>query len=192
MPTRTATRRQLLQHLGVGAWALAEGCAWAQGAAEPSPGFVVQRLRAQRVAPLAWTDLHGQRWSLGALRGRAVLLNLWASWCAPCREEMPTLQALQSQVGAQRLQVLLFNHREPAARVGAFVAQQGWSLPVVADEPGAMARHWGVRIFPSSVLIDARGREVALVVGAVDWMAQQDAAWMRDWLGPSAPARSAP
>lgn len=181
-------RRTLLPLLAAAA---VPPCAVAAAPDASPPGFLVRRLSRRVAAPQSWQDLQGRIWSLAALRGRAVLLNLWASWCAPCREEMPALHALQAQLGPQRLQVLLLNHREPRAKVGAFVDQQGWQLPVVVDEAGAMAQRWGVRIFPSSVLINARGQEVALLIGAVDWMAQLDAPWMRDWLGPSALGASA-
>lgn len=162
------------------ALACAAAPAWAGGT--DGAGFEVRRLRRAQVT--AWTaaDLHSQPWNQDTLRGRAVLLNFWASWCAPCREEMPTLHALQTQVGARRLQVLLVNYREPLARVRSFVEQQQWQLPVLTDPAGAWARQWGVSIFPSSVLIDAQGRAYAVVVGAVDWIAQADTPWMREWL----------
>lgn len=178
--TTPLSRRTSLQALALGAASAFGGAnGWAL---EGAPGFLVQSLAGTAAQTWRWRDLQGQTWEAPALRGRAVLLNFWASWCAPCREEMPTLHALQQQLGAARAQVLLLNYRESLARVASFVAQSQWTLPVIADPEGAVARHWGVRIFPSSVLIDAHGQPVARVVGAVDWGAQREAPWMQRWL----------
>lgn len=170
------TRRQALQALAL----LSGAPAWV--CAQESPGFVVRPLQRVRAPGWTATDLQGHTWSPRALQGRAVLLNFWASWCAPCREEMPALQALQAQLGERNVQVLLVNYRESQERARSFVEQQQWQLPVLTDTSGAWAKQWGIGIFPSSVLIDAKGRASALVVGAVDWPAYAHAPWMRAWL----------
>lgn len=145
-------------------------------------GFVVQTWQGPKPPDNALRDLQGRTWRLSDMRGKAVLLNFWASWCEPCRAEMPSLQALQ-QAHSQGLVVLAINYREAAPAVEVFVQRQGWTLPVVTDPDGALARRWGIGIFPSSVLIDARGRVQAVVRGEVDWQAQKGAAWMQRWLG---------
>lgn len=145
-------------------------------------GFVVQAWHGALVPGNAMRDLQGRTWRLSDLRGKVVLLNFWASWCEPCRAEMPSLQALQ-QAHSQNLVVLAINYREAAPTVEVFVQRQGWTLPVVTDPDGVLARRWGIGIFPSSVLIDAHGRVQAVVRGEVDWQAQQQAPWMQRWLG---------
>lgn len=145
-------------------------------------GFVVEAWRKASVPDSPLRDLQGRSWRLADLRGRAVLLNFWASWCEPCRAEMPSLQALQ-QAHPQGLVVLAINYKEAVPTVATFVQRQGWTLPIVTDPEGALARRWGVGIFPSSVLIDARGRVQAVVRGEVDWQAQQAAPWMQRWMG---------
>lgn len=149
----------------------------------PEEGFAVQAWRSGASIPDSpLRDLQGRTWRLSELRGRAVLLNFWASWCEPCRAEMPSLQALQ-QAHPQSLVVLAVNYREPTPAVELFVQRQGWTLPIVTDPDGGLARRWGIGIFPSSVLIDARGRVQAVVRGEVDWLAQRQAPWMQRWLG---------
>lgn len=124
----------------------------------------------------AMVDLNGQAWRLADLRGKAVLINFWASWCEPCRAEMPSLQALAQSQGADKLVVLAVNYKEPPARVAQFVQRTGLALPVVADQQGTLAQQWGVTIFPSTVLIGSDGRVRAVVRGEVDWGSAEAAA----------------
>ena len=117
----------------------------------------------------AMVDLNGQTWRLADLRGKAVLINFWASWCEPCRAEMPSLQALAQSQGPDKLVVLAVNYKEPPARIAQFVQRTGLTLPVVADPHGTLAQQWGVTVFPSTVLIGSDGRVRAVVRGEVDW-----------------------
>jgi thiol-disulfide isomerase/thioredoxin len=134
----------------------AEITRWPQGA--PVPGMQA-------------TDLDGRLWNLAELRGKAVLLNFWATWCEPCREEMPGLQALVPAYGADRVAVLALNFKEPVSRVARFVQNTGLDLPVLLDPSGDMARAWAVRIFPTTILIAADGRPRWRVRGELDWAA---------------------
>ena len=118
---------------------------------------------------LAATDLQGQHWDWASLKGRVVLINFWASWCEPCLAEMPSLQQLARQQGPERLVVLAVNFKEPEARVQRFVQQTGLDLPVLADPAGELARAWGVKVFPSTVLVGADGRVRGVLRGELDW-----------------------
>ena len=156
-------RRRFLQLLGTSA----SPAVLAQGA---EAGYEVSDWPAQQKAPpLDLPDLDGRRWRLGELRGRAVLLNFWASWCEPCRAEMPTLQQLAEVYGPDKLAVLAVNFKETAARAGQFVRSTGLQLPVLLDARGETARDWGVRVFPSTLLVDADGQPRQRVRGEVDW-----------------------
>lgn len=133
-------------------------------------GYELVPWRAHQPMPqLTGSDLNGQAWRLADLRGKAVLINFWASWCEPCRAEMPALQALAQRHGPDRLRVLAVNFKESAATAQQFAARTGLSLPVLLDPQGAVARQWGVRIFPSTVLIGADGRVHGVVRGELDW-----------------------
>ncbi|MFZ3127359.1 MAG: TlpA disulfide reductase family protein [Rhodoferax sp.] len=145
----------LLALLGSGAWA---------------QGFDVQPWPPRMPVPaLQASDLTGKVWRLADLRGKAVLINFWASWCEPCRAEMPSLQALAQRQGAQKLVVLAVNFKESATTATQFAQRSGLTLPVLLDPQGAIARQWGVRIFPSTVLIGSDGRVRAVVRGGLDW-----------------------
>lgn len=103
------------------------------------------------------------------LRGRAVLINFWASWCEPCRAEMPTLQQIADFYGPEKLLVLAVNFKEHLTRAIQFAASTGLSLPVLLDPQGQAARAWGVKVFPTTVLVDRQGRPRQRVQGEVDW-----------------------
>jgi thiol-disulfide isomerase/thioredoxin len=125
--------------------------------------------------PLELLRPDGTPFGLGDLRGRAVLVNFWATWCEPCVAEMPALEALRSQL-APRLEVLGVNFKEGPARIEAFVARSGVRFPIVRDTDGAVAAAWEARVFPSSFLVQRDGRVALKVVGEADWTS---AAWLR-------------
>lgn len=114
-------------------------------------------------------DTTGKTWRLADLKGRAVLINFWASWCEPCRAEMPTLQQIADLYGPEKLLVLALNFKEHPNRAIQFAATTGLSLPVLLDPQGQTARAWGVKVFPTTVLIDRQGRPRQRVQGEVDW-----------------------
>ena len=114
---------------------------------------------SQSVAPdLELIGLDGARVSLEDLRGKVVLLNFWATWCPPCKAEMPDLEALQREYGAaQDFVVLGVNFEEAAAPVETFVHERGLSFPILLDPHGKAADSLGVRGLPASFIIDRAG-----------------------------------
>ena len=122
-------------------------------------------------ATSGWTliDTTGKSWSVNDTAGRAVLINFWASWCQPCRAEMPSLQQLADQHGSDKLLVLAVNFKEPASRALQFASQAGIRLPVLLDIDGKAARAWGVNIFPTTLTIDSRGKPRRRIRGELDW-----------------------
>ncbi len=145
--------------------------AWAQ--------FDKQAWPAKTASPaLNLQDLQGRMWTSAALKGRVVVLNFWATWCAPCKEEMPTLQDLHDS--PQPPVVIAVNVKEPKSRVQAFLNQRNLSLPVVLDERGDLARQWGVRVYPTTVLIAPDGQARWRVLGDLDWDGLQAEAWIKD------------
>jgi thiol-disulfide isomerase/thioredoxin len=119
------------------------------------------------------TDLQGKTWRAGDLRGRAVLLNFWASWCEPCRAEMPSLQTAADLYGPDKLLVLAVNFKETHARAQRFVQTTGVRLPVLLDADGQLARQWGVKVFPTTLLVNSRGQARQRVRGEVDWSGRE-------------------
>ena len=101
--------------------------------------------------------------SIGAMRGRVVLLDFWATWCAPCRVAIPKLDALQARFGAQGLSVLGVS-TEDAQDVATFTQHMGMRYGIAADKHGATTRSYGVASLPTLIVIDKRGvvRDVAI------------------------------
>lgn len=137
---------------------------------------VLQWPASKRVPANLGTDLQGKPLYLSALRGKAVVINFWASWCEPCITEMPSLQTLAQRHGPDALVVFAVNFKEAAPTVERFVQRNAIALPVLLDPQGDTARAWGVSVFPTSVLIGADGRVKAVVRGALDYAGPQAAA----------------
>ncbi|MCA6217171.1 TlpA family protein disulfide reductase [Ideonella sp. B7] len=113
--------------------------------------------------------LDGGRWTLASARGEAVLLHFWATWCEPCREELPRLAAMAERERAHGLQLMAVDYREPASTVRGFLKPLGLTLPVALDDDGAAAKAFEARVFPCTVGIDRQGRARFQLMGAVDW-----------------------
>jgi thiol-disulfide isomerase/thioredoxin len=119
-------------------------------------------------------------------RGRAVVLNFWATWCAPCVREMPSLDRLQAEVSGEGIEVLtLSEDRGGAPVIKRFYKKLGIrNLPVLVDKRGEVLRKLRVRGLPTTLLIDARGNEVGRVVGPTEWDSPEALALVRGCLGP--------
>ena len=162
----STARRRFLAQLAVLATVAGAPSAWAKD-------FEFSRWPAGEPVPsLQGTDLTGRAWRLANLRGRAVLLNFWASWCPPCRAEMPSLQDMAAFYGSDKIVVLAVNFKESRTTAARFARASAMTLPVLLDPDGDIARQWGVHVFPTTVLINAAGRPSGVVQGEVDWTGQ--------------------
>lgn len=116
-------------------------------------------------------DRDGNELNLEDYRGKALLVNFWATWCAPCREEMPSLDRLQAHMGGDDFQVLtIAAGPNPMAQIDKFYNEVGLEhLPVLTDARQRFASSMGVLGLPVTVLIDREGRESARLIGDADW-----------------------
>ena len=120
----------------------------------------------QGLAPdFSLNDLNGQRVTLSRYRGKPVMLNFWASWCGPCRIEIPEVQSLYEAHSSESAVILAVNFGEPAATVRAFVQENKLSFRVLTDEDSTIGRLYRVRGIPTTVFIDKQGRIVETHVG---------------------------
>ncbi len=114
--------------------------------------------------PLPTAVLQGPKQTLAGLRGEPALVNFWASWCDPCREEAPQLRRLQRSLhGAGRLVGVDYTDKRENGR--AFVARYGWTFPVLEDPDGVYGARFGFSGLPTTVVLDARGRVVETLRG---------------------------
>ena len=111
----------------------------------------------------------GHAVSLESLRGRVVLLNVWATWCLECRAELPVFEQLHRDYASRGLTVLALNFREEPATVRRYARELGLTLPLVRDPAGAIARSYGVVGLPTTFLIGRDGRAVARAIGPRKW-----------------------
>jgi len=123
------------------------------------------------VPQVVFRDIDGRQTTLTQFRGRYVLLNLWAPWCAPCVRELPALARLQSALPHDRLRVVAVDvGRDTAADAKGFLAQHGSAaLATYVDSKLALLRAFGAFGLPLSILIDPRGREVGRALGPATW-----------------------
>lgn len=114
-------------------------------------------------------DLAGQKHDLKDLRGKVVVLNFWATWCEPCREEMPSLQRLRAKMGGKPLEVLTVNYGEWPQRIEPFLKRGRIDLPVLLDTQKEAARAWSAGGLPITFIIDRKGDVRYWVFGERDW-----------------------
>jgi peroxiredoxin len=177
------TRGQMLElSAGVVLLGAAVGGAayWQRAAPAPGPDtFPVSRPAEPIDAwDLELPDLTGQTVRIRDLRGQVVLLNFWATWCAPCRDEMPALEVLARELGPRGLAVLGVNYKESRRQVQAFVREQKLSFPVLLDEAGEVAKRYQVFALPVTVLVNRQGKVAGTVLGMRDWVAPDARAYL--------------
>ena len=147
-----------------------------------TPRYSIDRSHAGEAMPGATVKGADDRpASLAALRGKPVLLNLWATWCAPCVEELPTLNRLATDVGAGGHVIALSQDiGDDPAPMRAFLKQRGWEQIAAWHDPdNAVGLHYGGSL-PTTILFDAQGKEVARVIGALDWYGDDAKAVLRE------------
>ncbi len=125
-----------------------------------------------RGAPQIPFDYNGRSVALDDFKGRAVLVNFWATWCAPCLKELPSLDSLQGRLGGRRFEVVAIaaDPRGPETAQAFLDRLEIKNLKLYADPRLAMATSiGGADVLPVSILYDAKGREVGRLVGEADW-----------------------
>jgi thiol-disulfide isomerase/thioredoxin len=132
-----------------------------------NPGGEQPEARPGRLAPdFALRGLDSAALRLSDLRGRPVLINFWATWCGPCRAEMPEIEAASRALQGSGLVVVAVNVQESADKVQEWVSRFGLSFPVVLDDTGGVTRAYrATSALPTSVFVDASGRVAIVHVG---------------------------
>lgn len=104
---------------------------------------------------------------LSDLEGEVIMLNFWATWCPPCRAEMPTIQNAYETYSDQGFKVLAINNGEGAGTINSFLETHGLTFPVAMDQSSRISRTFGIRNFPTSVFIDEDGNVLAQHTGMI-------------------------
>ena len=160
-------RRELMILTGAAA-AMQAGLSHAEGIKRPRP-------KGQATPTL---ELPG--FKLADLHGKVVLLNFWASWCPPCRDELPSLELLEAALEKDGFKVVALNYRETDAALKRFLDTMPSSLSIYRDAEGSAARAFGAKVFPTSVLIDREGHARFSVVGEMEWNRDPAKGWITE------------
>ena len=115
----------------------------------------------------------GKLHRLADYRGKVVLLNFWATWCAPCREEMPSMQALGESLEGRPFAVLAVNVGEGARAARDFGEKMALRFPILLDSDMTTTRAWSARVLPASYVIGPDGKVAYSYLGAINWNAPQ-------------------
>jgi len=119
--------------------------------------------------PLALRDADGKEHKLADYRGKVVVLNFWATWCEPCREEMPSMQRLQDKLAGKPFAILAVDFGEGPPRIREFLAKVPVRFTILLDRNLSAAGAWNVKVLPTSLVVDANQRIRYSVVGDVKW-----------------------
>lgn len=140
-------------------------------------GFAAADLRAADLKP--WTggptpslelrDLDNRVHRLADYRGKVVLINFWATWCGPCRDEMPSIQELKRKLAGRPFVVLAVNLDEPESRIKRFLTEHKIDLTVLLDPERRVSRIWDARILPVSFVVGQDGRIRYSLIGEINW-----------------------
>jgi thiol-disulfide isomerase/thioredoxin len=152
-------------------------------AGDPFSALGVTRMPGS--APAAAFDLKalgGASLSSQELTGKVVLLNFWATWCGPCKEEMPSLARLQSHFDPGEVRVVTVTTDRYPQGIKQFLDQLGINLPVLFDEDEEVSRRFMVRGLPTTVLIGQDGRAIGRAVGPRSWDSRESVALVREVL----------
>jgi len=126
---------------------------------KPAPDFTLQ-------------TVDGRSITLSSLRGKVVLVNFWATWCPPCREEMPSMEEMYRNYAPGGLELLAINVEENGPQVlPDFLKAHPHTFPVLMDTAAKVQNSYGVFQFPETYIVDRNGIIVDKVIGAIDWTA---------------------
>jgi thiol-disulfide isomerase/thioredoxin len=160
--------------------------------ASASPPAVLDKMQLTEGTPLApavtFYDAEGKALSLNDFRGRYVLVNLWATWCGPCINELPSLIRLQAELPQDRITVLPLDlERHDAQKVREFLERTRIEgLPIYIDRDFSAMRGFAANELPLTILIDAEGNEIARAAGEQQWDHADSVAFLKAISAPSA------
>ena len=129
----------------------------------------------------ALSDLSGHKVRLSDLKGKVVLVNFWATWCPPCREEVPSMANLNRLMAGKPFQMLAISiDQEGKQAIEAFFSRAGVTLPALLDSNGAIGKLYGITGVPETFIVDRKGVIMKKVVGGLDWSAPEVVAFLND------------
>ena len=123
--------------------------------------------------PLELSDLQGNKHRLADYRGKVVLVNFWATWCVPCRDEMPSIERLRASLEGWPFAVLAVNLAEPESRIHKFLEAVPLRFPVLLDRDTKTTRAWQAKLLPATYIVGPDGAIRYRHLGELDWSKPQ-------------------
>ncbi|HEY8251756.1 MAG TPA: TlpA disulfide reductase family protein [Burkholderiales bacterium] len=137
--------------------------------ATPALAQVLKPWSGGATPPLALSDLEGTKHRLADYRGKVVLVNFWATWCVPCRDEMPSIERLRASLEGKPFVVLAVNLAEPESRIRKFLEAVPVRFPVLLDRDTQASKAWQARLLPVTYIVGPDGAVRYRYVGELDW-----------------------
>jgi peroxiredoxin len=134
-----------------------------------APAQPLKEWKGGAAPALELEDVDGKMHRLADYRGKVVLVNFWATWCEPCREEMPSMEALRAGLQGRPFVVLAVNVGEGARAARGFGDKMSLRFPLLLDRDTKTTRAWGARVLPASFVVGPDGRIRYSYLGAIDW-----------------------
>ena len=165
-------RRVILLGLLALAWLLGEGATHAAG---PDLGPLLDAMgilppvKETEAPDFTLRDLAGRPRRLAEFRGQVVLINFWATWCLPCRAEMPAMERLYQEMKSDGFTILAVNFAETAQQVEPFVKEHRLTFPILLDQEGQVSRLYRAFSLPTTYVLDRHGAIVGRAIGAREW-----------------------
>ncbi|MDR1863046.1 MAG: TlpA family protein disulfide reductase [Treponema sp.] len=128
-------------------------------------------LSGEKIDPIDFTLplLNGTSQKLSDLKGKVVFLNFWATWCPPCRQEMPSIESLYQRFKSQGLEILAVDCQEESRDVSAFMRRNRFSFSAALDESGEVSNYYGITAIPTTYIVDRSGKIILKVAGSLNW-----------------------
>ena len=136
---------------------------------DASPAATLTKWTGGKLPAFKLADADGRELATADWRGKTVVVNFWATWCEPCREEMPSLDWLRKRLAGKPFEVVAVNVGEAPERVARFTRDTPVSFPILYDRDSSTAKRWQVRGYPTSYVIGPDGRIRYYFVGELDW-----------------------
>ncbi len=174
----TATRRSVPVFLIAALLALLSGPLSAQSASGPDLSAELATLKSLgfhvfpqpvTIDPFNVPALAGGTLQSKSVQGKIVLFNFWATWCPPCKREMPTIETLWNALKGDDFTILAISTGEKKNTVADFIAKNKYTFPIYLDESGALGRVYATQGIPTTYVLDKQGRVIAGIVGSTDY-----------------------
>jgi len=128
-------------------------------------------------------DRQGKSWTLSELKGQVVFVNFWATWCAPCREEMPSMQELHENLPKDSFKMLAILNKDEPALADSFATKLGLTMPILDDQANTVGVQYGLTGLPETFIINKKGIIVRKFIGPAQWNTPRYTQMLKQFIG---------